>query len=96
MYPAFFFLIQNFSALDGLGWVGLLWMFDLEATLLLTCICWFQVWLDLLREMVLKLPQEANLASYRALCNDDAEQDFFYNIVHLQVKFLPVLWKIAL
>lgn len=36
--------------------------------------------------MVLKLPSEANLDSYRALCSDDAEQDFFNNIVHLQVK----------
>ncbi|KAL6561306.1 hypothetical protein OROMI_016907 [Orobanche minor] len=34
--------------------------------------------------MVLKLPKEANLDSYRALCSDDAEQDFFSNIVHLQ------------
>ncbi|KAH6788665.1 hypothetical protein C2S51_003671 [Perilla frutescens var. frutescens] len=43
-----------------------------------------KVWIDLLREMVLKLPKEANLHSYRALCSDDAEQDFFNNIVHLQ------------
>ncbi|KAH6786084.1 hypothetical protein C2S51_038539 [Perilla frutescens var. frutescens] len=43
-----------------------------------------KVWIDLLREMVLKLPKEANLDSYRALCSDDAEQDFFNNIVHLQ------------
>ncbi|XP_057768678.1 uncharacterized protein LOC130988750 [Salvia miltiorrhiza] len=43
-----------------------------------------KVWLDLLREMVLKLPKEANLDSYWALCSDDAEQDFFKNIVHLQ------------
>ena len=34
---------------------------------------------------MLKLPNEANLDSYRALCSDDAEQDFFNNIVHLQV-----------
>ncbi|XP_047962589.1 small subunit processome component 20 homolog isoform X2 [Salvia hispanica] len=43
-----------------------------------------KVWIDLLKEMVLKLPNEANLDSYRALCSDDAEQDFFNNIVHLQ------------
>ncbi|KAG8377667.1 hypothetical protein BUALT_Bualt08G0056700 [Buddleja alternifolia] len=43
-----------------------------------------KVWLDLLREMVLRIPTVANLDSYRALCSDDAEQDFFNNIVHLQ------------
>ncbi|KAL6493967.1 hypothetical protein OROGR_031876 [Orobanche gracilis] len=43
-----------------------------------------KVWIDLLREMVLKIPNVANLESYRALCSDDAEQDFFSNIVHLQ------------
>ncbi|KAL6569638.1 hypothetical protein OROMI_014152 [Orobanche minor] len=43
-----------------------------------------KVWIDLLREMVLKIPDVANLESYRALCSDDAEQDFFSNIVHLQ------------
>ncbi|XP_073295585.1 uncharacterized protein [Primulina huaijiensis] len=43
-----------------------------------------KVWIDLLREMVLKLPEVASLDSYRALCSDDAEQDFFNNIVHLQ------------
>ncbi|KAL6565119.1 hypothetical protein OROMI_016569 [Orobanche minor] len=43
-----------------------------------------KVWVDLLWEMVLNLPKEANLDSYRALCSDDAEQDFFSNIVHLQ------------
>ncbi|KAL1533475.1 small subunit processome component 20 isoform X1 [Salvia divinorum] len=43
-----------------------------------------KVWIDLLKEMVLKLPNEANLDSYSALCSDDAEQDFFNNIVHLQ------------
>ncbi|KAL0433004.1 UNVERIFIED_CONTAM: Small subunit processome component 20 [Sesamum latifolium] len=42
------------------------------------------VWIDLFRQMVLKLPKVANLDSYRALCSDDAEQDFFNNIVHLQ------------
>ncbi|KAL6531338.1 hypothetical protein OROMI_027701 [Orobanche minor] len=44
-----------------------------------------KVWVDLLWEMVLKLPKEANLDSYRALCSDDAEQDFFSNKVHLQI-----------
>ncbi|XP_051119137.1 uncharacterized protein LOC127243259 [Andrographis paniculata] len=43
-----------------------------------------KVWIDLLREMVLKLPEVANLDPYKALCSDDAEQDFFSNIVHLQ------------
>lgn len=35
---------------------------------------------------MLKLPNVANLDSYMSLCGDDAEQDFFNNIVHLQVK----------
>lgn len=43
-----------------------------------------KVWMDLLREMVLKLPKVSNLKSYHALCSEDAEQDFFSNIVHLQ------------
>lgn len=43
-----------------------------------------KVWIDLLREMVLKLPKVASLDSCKALCSDDAEQDFFNNIVHLQ------------
>ncbi|CAA2935324.1 small subunit processome component 20 homolog [Olea europaea subsp. europaea] len=43
-----------------------------------------KVWMDLLREMVLKLPMVANLKSYEALHNSDPEQDFFNNIVHLQ------------
>ncbi|KAL3835007.1 hypothetical protein ACJIZ3_009743 [Penstemon smallii] len=43
-----------------------------------------KVWLDLLREMVLKLPKVANLDSYKALSSNDADQDFFNNIVHLQ------------
>ncbi|KAB1216916.1 hypothetical protein CJ030_MR4G016071 [Morella rubra] len=41
-------------------------------------------WIDLLREMVLKLPEVANLDSLRALCSKDAEVDFFNNIIHLQ------------
>lgn len=40
--------------------------------------------------MVLKLPEKANLGSYRVLCSDDAEQDFFKNVVHLQVILLLV------
>lgn len=49
---------------------------------------WFQEWIDLLREMVIKLPQLENLNLFRALCSEDADQDFFNNIVHLQVMFL--------
>ncbi|KAA3480361.1 small subunit processome component 20-like protein isoform X2 [Gossypium australe] len=41
-------------------------------------------WIDLLREMVIKLPQLENLNLFRALCSEDADQDFFYNIIHLQ------------
>ncbi|XP_052189171.1 uncharacterized protein LOC127799294 isoform X2 [Diospyros lotus] len=41
-------------------------------------------WIDLLREMVLKLPEMPTLKSFRALCSEDAEQDFFNNIMHLQ------------
>ncbi|KAG6678404.1 hypothetical protein I3842_14G078800 [Carya illinoinensis] len=41
-------------------------------------------WIDLLREMVLKLPEVENLTSLGALCSKDAEVDFFNNIVHLQ------------
>ncbi|GLU08657.1 hypothetical protein SLE2022_255570 [Rubroshorea leprosula] len=41
-------------------------------------------WIDLLREMVMKLPEVANLTSIRALCSQDAEIDFFNNIIHLQ------------
>lgn len=48
----------------------------------------FQVWIDLLREMVLKLPNVPSLTSLRALCGEDAEQDFFKNIMHLQVSSL--------
>ncbi|KAK2988996.1 hypothetical protein RJ640_013987 [Escallonia rubra] len=43
-----------------------------------------KVWIDLLREMVVKLPKVQNLKSYQALCSEDAEQDFFNNVVHLQ------------
>ncbi|KAL3622254.1 hypothetical protein CASFOL_033665 [Castilleja foliolosa] len=43
-----------------------------------------KVWIDLLREMVLKIPNLSKLDSYRPLCSEDAEQDFFNNIAHLQ------------
>ncbi|KAL3626591.1 hypothetical protein CASFOL_030140 [Castilleja foliolosa] len=43
-----------------------------------------KVWIDLLREMVLKIPNVSKLESYRPLCSDDPEQDFFNNIAHLQ------------
>lgn len=46
---------------------------------------WFQEWIDLLREMILKLPQLSNLSSLRDLCSGDTEVDFFNNIIHLQV-----------
>lgn len=41
-------------------------------------------WINLLREMVLKLPNIADLNSLKSLFDDDAEVDFFNNIVHLQ------------
>ncbi|KAK1435340.1 hypothetical protein QVD17_01101 [Tagetes erecta] len=43
-----------------------------------------KVWMDLLREMVLRLPNVCKLESYHVLCHEDAEEDFFNNIVHLQ------------
>lgn len=46
-----------------------------------------QEWIDLLREMVLKLPEVPNLHSFKILCSDDPEVDFFNNIIHLQVSF---------
>ncbi|XP_071696721.1 uncharacterized protein [Rutidosis leptorrhynchoides] len=39
-----------------------------------------KVWMDLLQEMVLKLPKVSDLASYHDLC----KEDFFHNIVHVQ------------
>lgn len=45
----------------------------------------FQVWIDLLRVMAIKLPSISNLESYGALYSQDPEQDFFSNIIHLQV-----------
>ncbi|KAE9453174.1 hypothetical protein C3L33_14914, partial [Rhododendron williamsianum] len=44
-----------------------------------------KVWIDLLREMVLKLPMVPSLKSFQVLCSEDAEQDFFNNLMHLQV-----------
>ncbi|KAF2288910.1 hypothetical protein GH714_022732 [Hevea brasiliensis] len=41
-------------------------------------------WIELLRDMVLKLPEVENLNSFKVLCSEDAEQDFFNNIIHLQ------------
>ncbi|KAJ0093493.1 hypothetical protein Patl1_26060 [Pistacia atlantica] len=41
-------------------------------------------WIDLLREMILKLPQLSNLCSLRDLCSGDTEVDFFNNVIHLQ------------
>ncbi|KAK3010833.1 hypothetical protein RJ639_012410 [Escallonia herrerae] len=43
-----------------------------------------KVWIDLLREMVVKLPKVENLKSYQALCSEDAEQDFFNNVSSLE------------
>lgn len=37
---------------------------------------------------MLKLPEVANLNSLGMLCSNDAEVDFFNNIIHLQVSFL--------
>uniref|UniRef100_A0A7N1A2N7 ARM repeat superfamily protein n=1 Tax=Kalanchoe fedtschenkoi TaxID=63787 RepID=A0A7N1A2N7_KALFE len=41
-------------------------------------------WVELLQHMVNKLPQVPELLSLKALCNDNAEVDFFNNIIHLQ------------
>lgn len=43
-----------------------------------------KVWIDLLKEMVLRLSKVQILKSFQALCSKDAEQDFFNNIVHMQ------------
>lgn len=40
---------------------------------------------------MLKLPDVSNLGSLKALCDEDAEIDFFNNIVHLQVSFASYL-----
>ncbi|GFZ18885.1 homeobox-leucine zipper family protein [Actinidia rufa] len=42
------------------------------------------VWIGLLQEMMLKLPKVPSLKSLEVLCSEDAEQDFFNNIIHLQ------------
>ncbi|KAL9664606.1 hypothetical protein QQ045_020011 [Rhodiola kirilowii] len=41
-------------------------------------------WVELLQHMVHKLPQVPDLLTLKALCDDNAEVDFFNNIVHLQ------------
>ncbi|XP_010532760.1 PREDICTED: small subunit processome component 20 homolog isoform X2 [Tarenaya hassleriana] len=41
-------------------------------------------WIHLIREMVIELPDAGNLASFKALCSENPEVDFFKNIVHLQ------------
>lgn len=43
-----------------------------------------KVWIDLLRDMVLKLPTVEDFRSFAVLYSEDPEQDFFNNIVHLQ------------
>ncbi|GFY92490.1 homeobox-leucine zipper family protein [Actinidia rufa] len=40
--------------------------------------------IHLLQETVLKLPKVPSLKSLGVLCSEDAEQDFFNNIIHLQ------------
>lgn len=50
-------------------------------------VLWFQEWVELLREMVLKLPEVANLGSLKPLRDENLEIDFFKNILHIQVKF---------
>ncbi|KAL8136927.1 hypothetical protein V2J09_002928 [Rumex salicifolius] len=42
-------------------------------------------WVDLLREMILRLPVNPKLRTLKALCSDDAEVDFFNNLTHLQM-----------
>lgn len=46
-----------------------------------------QGWIKLLRQMVLKLPEVLNLRSLMALCSEDAEVDFFNNIIDPKVSF---------
>ncbi|XP_011045607.1 PREDICTED: U3 small nucleolar RNA-associated protein 20-like [Populus euphratica] len=45
-------------------------------------------WIELLRDMVLKLPKVAKFSSFKALCSEDAEVDFFNNIIHLQKRMI--------
>ncbi|XP_062230251.1 uncharacterized protein LOC133927941 isoform X2 [Phragmites australis] len=41
-------------------------------------------WIILLREMVYNFNHVASLTSFRPLCREDLEEDFFHNITHLQ------------
>ncbi|KAG2589626.1 small subunit processome component 20 homolog [Panicum virgatum] len=41
-------------------------------------------WIILLREMVFNFNHLASLSSFRPLCKEDIEEDFFHNITHLQ------------
>ncbi|KAJ1284067.1 hypothetical protein BS78_03G175200 [Paspalum vaginatum] len=41
-------------------------------------------WIILLREMVSNFNHLASLSSFRPLCKEDMEEDFFHNITHLQ------------
>jgi U3 small nucleolar RNA-associated protein 20 len=41
-------------------------------------------WILLIREMVTKLPDAANLSAFRPLCSEDENVDFFKAIVHIQ------------
>ncbi|CAN8326706.1 unnamed protein product [Cochlearia groenlandica] len=43
-------------------------------------------WILLIREMVTKLPDAADLAAFRPLCSEDENVDFFKAIVHIQVQ----------
>ncbi|KAG9136707.1 hypothetical protein Leryth_004489 [Lithospermum erythrorhizon] len=43
-----------------------------------------KMWIEILKEMVVKLPSLSCLEPYRALCSEDPEQDFFNNILHVQ------------
>jgi U3 small nucleolar RNA-associated protein 20 len=44
-------------------------------------------WILLIREMVTKLPDAANLSAFRPLCSEDENVDFFKAIVHIQVSY---------
>ena len=48
-----------------------------------------QEWIELLRDMVLKFPKLTKFSSFKPLCSEDAEVDFFNNIIHLQVNSFP-------
>ena len=50
--------------------------------------CCIQEWIILLREMVFNFNHLASLSSFRPLCKEDMEEDFFHNITHLQVNLL--------